>query len=174
MLSIELQAPRFEDDGSSIQRVSAPRTHLLTRLGYKNGKMTQRNNSIVYRQKAYGKVSCEVALKWNSPAPQVLEGSYCITTQGTWYSETIQAADFMKEYAKNFQTALVEHTNWWNTYWEKVKFIYLTLFWKTNGIWKCTSSVPLPGKMLHPSVCKPYGLLTTGRLLRGVVIFTMT
>ncbi len=81
--------------------------------------MTQRNNSIVYRQKAYGKVSCEVALKWNSPAPQVLEGSYCITTQGTWYSETIQAADFMKEYAKNFQTALVEHTNWWNTYWEK-------------------------------------------------------
>lgn len=119
MLSIELQAPRFEDDGSSIQRVSAPRTHLLTRLGYKNGKMTQRNNSIVYRQKAYGKVSCEVALKWNSPAPQVLEGSYCITTQGTWYSETIQAADFMKEYAKNFQTALVEHTNWWNTYWEK-------------------------------------------------------
>ena len=58
-------------------------------------------------------------LKWNSPAPQVLEGSYCITTQGTWYSETIQAADFMKEYAKNFQTALVEHTNWWNTYWEK-------------------------------------------------------
>lgn len=119
MLSIELQAPRFEDDGSSIQRVSAPRTHLLTRLGYKNGKMTRRNNSIVYRQKAYGRVSYEVALKWDAPAQQILEGSYCITTQGTWYSETVQAADFMKEYAKDFHTALAEQTDWWNAYWEK-------------------------------------------------------
>lgn len=119
MLSIELQTPRFEDDGSSIQRVSAPRTHLLTRLGYKNGKMTRCDNSIVYRQKAYGKVSYEVALKWDTPTSQILEGSYSITTQGTWYSETLQAADFMKEYAKDFHTALAEHTDWWNAYWEK-------------------------------------------------------
>lgn len=121
VLSIELQAPRFEEDGSSIQRVSAPRTHLLTRLGYKNGKMIRHHNSIIYRQKAYGKVSYEVALKWDTPTQQTLEGSYCITTQGTWYSETIQAADFMKEYAKDFHTALVEHIGWWNAYWEKCR-----------------------------------------------------
>lgn len=120
-LSIDLQTPRFEDNGSSIQRVSAPRTHLLTRLGYKNGQMKRRNNSIVYRQKAYGKVSYEVALKWETPTSQILEGSYCITTQGTWYSETVQAADFMKEYEKDFYTALEEHTGWWNAYWEKCR-----------------------------------------------------
>lgn len=119
LLTIELQTPRFEDDGSSIQRVSAPRTHLLTRLGYKNGKVTRHNNSIVYRQKAYGKVSYEVALRWHTPTSQTLEGSYCITTQGTWYSEAIQAADFMKGYTKDFQTALTEHIGWWEAYWEK-------------------------------------------------------
>lgn len=172
-LSIDLRTPRFEDNGLSIQRVSAPRTHLLTRLGYKNGKMNRRNNSIIYRQKAYGKVSYEVALKWETPTSQVLEGSYCITTQGTWYSETIQAADFMKEYEKDFYTALGEHTGWWNAYWESVGSIYPILFWKTNGIWKCISLVRLLGRMLLLFVCKLYGQLTTGRLLLGVGIFTM-
>ena len=116
---ITLQTPRFEDDNSAIQRVSAPRTHLLTRLGYKNGKMTRGKNSIVYRQKAYGNVSCEVALKWNTPDSGTLEGSYCITTSGTWYSEPVQAADVMKGYNKDFNTALAEHTGWWKDYWDK-------------------------------------------------------
>ncbi|WP_300703003.1 glycoside hydrolase family 95-like protein [Bacteroides sp.] len=119
MLSIELQTPRFEEDGTSIQKVSAPRTHPLTRLGYKNGKIAHHKNSIVYRQKAYGKVAYEVAVEWNTPTPNALEGSYCITTQGTWYSESIQAADFIKNHAKDFNTSLAEHIDWWKTYWVK-------------------------------------------------------
>lgn len=120
MLSIELQTPRFEEDGKSIQRVSAPRTHPLTRLGYKNGKITRRKNSIVYHQKAYGKVAYEVAVEWSTPTPNTLEGRYCITTQGTWYSEPVQAADFIKHHqAKDFNSSLSEHFNWWKTYWEK-------------------------------------------------------
>lgn len=119
VLSVELQTPRFEDNGAEVQKVSAPRTHLLTRLGYKNGKITHRNNHIVYRQKAYGKVSYEVALQWNNPEPKTLEGKYYITTQGTWYSENIQATDFLKAYSKDFDKALADHRNWWEAYWNK-------------------------------------------------------
>lgn len=119
LLDIQLKTPRYEDNGSSIQRVSAPRTHLLTRLGYKNGHTTRRGNTLVYRQQAYGKVSYEVALRWDTPDSHTLEGTYCITTRGTWYSEPVQAADFMKTYTKNFHTAQAEHIGWWNSYWEK-------------------------------------------------------
>lgn len=37
-LSVELETPRYEDNGSEVQKVVAPRTHLLTRLGYKTEK----------------------------------------------------------------------------------------------------------------------------------------
>lgn len=118
-LSVELETPRYEDNESEVQKVVAPRTHLLTRLGYKNGKITRRNNQIVYRQKAYGKVAYEVALQWNTPQPDVLEGKYCITTQGTWYSEKEQASELLKTSAKDFDTALAGHLDWWKAYWEK-------------------------------------------------------
>lgn len=118
-LSVELQTPRFEDNGTEVQKVSAPRTHLLTRLGYKNGKIIRRNNQIVYRQKAYGKVSYEVALEWSNPDLKTLEGKYHITTQGTWYSEATQAAGFLKTYSKDFDKALTDHLKWWETYWSK-------------------------------------------------------
>lgn len=118
-ISVELQTPRFEDNGTEVQRVTAPRTHLLTRLGYKNGKITHRNNHITYRQKVYGKVSYEVALQWNNTKPGTLEGKYYVTTQGTWYSESIQATDFLETYPKDFDKALAGHLNWWKGYWNK-------------------------------------------------------
>lgn len=118
-LSIELQTPRFEENEKAIQRVSAPRTHPLTRLGYRNGKITHRKNSILYRQQAYGQVSYEVAIQWKTSAPNSLEGSYCITTQGTWYSESSRAADLLQQHDTSFETSLAAHTEWWQAYWDK-------------------------------------------------------
>lgn len=119
--SIELQAPRFREDGTDVQNAVEPGTNSLTRLGYKNGKITNHGNSIVYRQKAHGKVAYEVSVQWDTPTSGTLEGRYCITTQGTWYSEPIQASALMKNYTKDFSTSLTEHTEWWKTYWEKSK-----------------------------------------------------
>lgn len=116
-LDVRLETPRFEDDGTPVTLMGAPRTHMLTRLGYKKGKMTKQDNRIVYRQKAYGKVSYEVAVRWETPDTHTLEGCYCITTQGTWYSESVQASNFLKGYAKDFHTALNGHTDWWKSYW---------------------------------------------------------
>ena len=82
--SVKLQAPRFEKDGTDTENTAAPGTNSLTRLGYKNGKITCRDNRIVYRQKAHGKVAYEVSVQWDTPASGTLEGCYYSTTQGTW------------------------------------------------------------------------------------------
>lgn len=111
ILSVNLQSPAFElVQGAKEERNS------LSRLGYKNGKMVHKKGKISYRQKAYGDVSYEVSLRWNTPDAQTLEGSYCLTTTGTWYSEPLSAAKLMDRGTKDFATASEEHTQWWETY----------------------------------------------------------
>lgn len=114
ILSVNLQSPAFElVQGAKEERNS------LSRLGYKNGKMVHKKGEISYRQKAYGDVSYEVSLRWNTPDAQTLEGSYCLTTTGTWYSEPLSAAKLMDRGTKDFATASEEHTQWWETYWNR-------------------------------------------------------
>ena len=129
-LEVFLETPRFEDNGQPLKRVVAPRTHLLTRLGYKNGPVKRKGNHIVYRQKVYGDVSCEVALQWQEMPDGAVEGVYALTTQGTWYSEDRRASDILKDYDKDFARALGEHQAWWTAYWDK-------------------SSITLPDKVLE-------------------------
>lgn len=119
-LSINLQTPRFEEDGKEIEYADKQRTNMLTRLEYKKGKIKREKNSLVYRQKAYGDVSYEIALCWNYPNKHTLEGTYCLTSQGTWYSEPQTAGKILKESkSTGFDAALKEHTEWWNTYWSQ-------------------------------------------------------
>ena len=111
---ILLEAPSYEvPQGTKIERNS------LARLGYKKGKVIVKKGHITYRQKAYGNVSYEIDVRWKQPDPQTLEGTFCLTTQGTLYSEATQASQQMDNYAKDFTAALHEHTDWWKNYWEQ-------------------------------------------------------
>ena len=119
-LSVTMRTPQYEEDGTRVQKVnSIPRTHPLSLLGYKNGRITCDDNSIKYKQKIFGRGAYEVVVKWDTPSPSKLEGCYYVTTQGTWYSESIQATDFMEGYTKRFVTSLFEHSRWWKAYWDK-------------------------------------------------------
>lgn len=119
-LSIDLQTPRFEEDGKEIEYADKQRTNMLTRLGYKKGKIKRDKSSMVYYQKAYGNVSYEIAIRWNYPNKQTLEGVYCLTSKGTWYSETKNASKILEENeSTSFDMALKEHSKWWNNYWSQ-------------------------------------------------------
>ena len=119
-LSIDLQTPRFEEDGKEIEYADKQRTNMLTRLGYKKGKIKRNKSSMVYYQKAYGNVSYEIAIRWNYPNKQTLEGVYCLTSKGTWYSETKNASKILEENeSTSFDMALKEHSKWWNNYWSQ-------------------------------------------------------
>lgn len=91
----------------------------LARLGYKKGRITAKDGHITYRQKAYGDVAYEIDVRWKQTDAQTLEGTFCLTTEGTPYSEATPASKQMKSYAKDFATALHEHTGWWKNYWEQ-------------------------------------------------------
>ena len=91
----------------------------LARLGYKKGKVSAKDGHITYRQKAYGDVAYEIDVRWKQPDAQTLEGTFCLTTEGTPYSEATSASKQMKSYAKDFATALREHIGWWKNYWEQ-------------------------------------------------------
>lgn len=113
-LSVSLQAPRYQVNEKEENNQS--RTNLV-KLGYKKGKIVKRGDCIIYRQKGYGQVAYEVALRWDYPDDRTLEGVYCLTTTGTWYSEPETASEIIKKYSPDFQSALKVHTDWWNQYW---------------------------------------------------------
>ena len=71
-LSIFFQRPQFE-----LEKGIKESHNSLSRLGYKNGKIKEKENSIYYHQKLYGETAYEVVLKWTYPNKQTLEGTYC-------------------------------------------------------------------------------------------------
>lgn len=113
-IDIDLRSPEFELTPGTKELHNS-----LSRLGYKNGKTTRKDNEINYQMKAYGDVGCEIGLRWKYTDAHTLEGVYCLTTNGTWYSETVPANKQLKKYTKDFYLACAEHTNWWTDYWKK-------------------------------------------------------
>lgn len=113
-LGVQLKSPDFELPAGVKEQHNS-----LSRLGYKRGKIVEKKNHLLYRQKAYGNIAYEVDIQWQYPASGTLEGTFCITTEGTWYSEAPAAAKQMKQHAKPFGTARDEHIGWWRAYWQQ-------------------------------------------------------
>lgn len=113
-VAVNLESPAFE-----LPKGDKEQHNSLSRLGYKKGKIISKGNHINYQQKVYGDVSYEVDLKWENIDDSTMEGVFCITTNGTWYSEPVSAGKYMKEHTKNFTTACNEHVIWWKEYWRQ-------------------------------------------------------
>lgn len=113
-VAVNLESPAFE-----LQKGEEEKHNSLSRLGYKNGKIVSKGNHINYKQKVYGDVSYEVDVKWEYIDASTMEGVFCITTNGTWYSEPQPAGKQMKNHTKDFATACKEHTTWWKEYWQQ-------------------------------------------------------
>ena len=113
-LSVTFCPPQFElIPGEKENQTS------LSRLGYKNGKVSHKENSLSYHQKLYGKTAYDVVLQWNYPDAHTLEGVYCLTTEGTWYSEAQTAQKLMKSHTTDFSSAFSSHKQWWQNYWSR-------------------------------------------------------
>lgn len=113
-ISVTLQSPKFE-----LEKGEKETYNSLSRLGYKNGKITAKGREIVYRQKAYGDVGYEIAVAWDTPDARTMEGCYILTTTGTWYSEATPASKQLKQERATFQDAFTAHARWWKEYWNR-------------------------------------------------------
>ncbi len=114
----ELVSPQYENSPDAELMVGM---NPLSALGYKNGEVTSPGkNLVIYNQKAYGNVSYQVALEWNSAKPGTVEGTYCVTSKGTWYSEKENARELLvKSNKTDFNKSLASHCEWWTDYWNK-------------------------------------------------------
>ncbi|BEG98031.1 glycosyl hydrolase family 95 catalytic domain-containing protein [Bacteroides sedimenti] len=113
-----LVVPSYEE--STNLDVSMPKSvRPLSSLGYKKGIILHpKKNILVYHQQAWGKVSYEIALTWNTFNSSTLEGSFCVTSKGTWYSESKKAQQLLEQSSHiSYKKALQQHVAWWKNYW---------------------------------------------------------
>ncbi len=91
----------------------------LSKLGYKQGTITQQGNSITYKQQGWGGFSYEVNVRWKRTGKNI-EGIWSITSQNTNKKTNIPASSLTGQalntgYNSDYET----HLSWWKTFWSK-------------------------------------------------------
>lgn len=86
----------------------------LDRLGYAQGTVTQKGNSVTYKQPGWGDFSYEVSIQWKREGKK-LTGVWSITS-----SLIKEKAPALVSKAINDATSLYgSHQKWWNEFWSK-------------------------------------------------------
>lgn len=118
-LNVQLIPPLYEENEANLDY--QPGVNKLTSLGYKLGKVEQVTPAtLLYRQQAWGDVAYEIAVNWNELSNNKLEGKYCVTSSGTWYSEKEGSLNSMNQYMNDdFENSLSKHEEWWKNYWNR-------------------------------------------------------
>ena len=110
----ELIPPVYETTGQeSDEPASSLSGHSLARLGYEQGKVTRKNNKIVYHQKGWNDFYYDVAVKWKREGSRLI-GAWSVTS-----SLVNEKADKLvdKAMAEGPGDHYAEHLGWWNNYW---------------------------------------------------------
>lgn len=92
----------------------------LSRLGYKQGNIQQKGNSITYHQEGWGGFTYDIQVRWKKIDATTIEGVWSISSQypGKPLNETVNKIT-AKADAGNFNNALVAHTGWWQHFWRQ-------------------------------------------------------
>jgi alpha-L-fucosidase 2 len=92
----------------------------LGRLGYEQGKVSGRENTLVYRQKGWDGFAYEIAVAWKKNGPGDLEGVWSVSSK---FSDDRQEPNSLgrvqSEITIGFEKSLIEHWSWWRAYWQK-------------------------------------------------------
>lgn len=115
-----LITPEYEQKGEKLTNMPAS-VRPLSSLGYKRGKVVSTNEGhLNYHQKAWGDVSYDIDLQWKNSNKATIEGGYCITSKGTWYSEKENAEQLLNQSMKSsYKRSEANHKLWWKEFWQK-------------------------------------------------------
>lgn len=91
----------------------------LRRLGYPEGTVINKDNSITYEQEGWGGFKYEVNVSWVQKG-DVVEGCWSISTDYKVLEKSEKANVLVKnKLTKGFASAFETHVTWWNNFWDK-------------------------------------------------------
>ncbi|MDN5289436.1 MAG: hypothetical protein JWR38_5710 [Mucilaginibacter sp.] len=92
----------------------------LSRLGYPQGVIKRRGNSITYQQQGWGGFAYEINVQWQQVNATTIEGVWSISSQHAGKKINIAAAVVSKQALQhNYANDYVSHTAWWKNFWSK-------------------------------------------------------
>lgn len=91
----------------------------LGRLGYKQGVINKKENSITYLQEGWGGFKYRISITWKQPKPGTIQGVWTISIEDKKKKFNDDQLFLFNELNKGYDENLRSHTNWWNAFWSK-------------------------------------------------------
>ena len=91
----------------------------LSKLGYKQGTVTRKKNSITYRQEGWDGFSYEATVRWRRTGNTV-EGNWSISShQKNDTTKPTASATTLAAMQRSFEKDYLSHKTWWKTFWSR-------------------------------------------------------
>lgn len=92
----------------------------LARLGYEQGKVTEKGNTITYQQKGWGGFTYQISLSWEKINSSTIEGVWSISSQYPKKKNNPIASSIVKQtMERGYSTDLGSHISWWKKFWNQ-------------------------------------------------------
>ena len=92
----------------------------LNRLGYKQGKIKNLKNTIVYTQEGWGGFTYQVAFHYKKINNNTIEATWSISSSSKTKQATIDAyTTVVNAASKTYSNDYTRHLTWWKTFWSK-------------------------------------------------------
>lgn len=92
----------------------------LARLGYRQGKVLQQRNCIVYQQEGWGGFSYQICVRWKKINTTTIEGVWSISSQHPDKKVNLTASDVtFKAMSAHYSSDFNSHQAWWKGFWSK-------------------------------------------------------
>ena len=92
----------------------------LARLGYKQGKVVEDGQTIVYDQEGWGGFTYQVSVTWKKDGDNAVEGVWSISSRYPGQPAAPLARTVVEQaVASGYNSFLASHTEWWRNFWSR-------------------------------------------------------
>lgn len=92
----------------------------LSRLGYAQGTISRRGNSITYKQQGWGGFMYQLNVRWRRISAGTIEGAWSISSQYPDKKINVTASATTRQaLQKHYSDRLVSHDLWWSNFWSR-------------------------------------------------------
>ena len=91
----------------------------LGRLGYEQGSVERKPNSIIYHQKGWGDFSYDVIVSWKRLDAKTVEGVWTIRSNPDVFKSNLDLSNLQQKLKAGYHQNRKTHLDWWSKFWAK-------------------------------------------------------